>query len=113
MLPPCSVCNVGLVMYIVWQREWKRQSSWFTAVNVSGYRLNHGRYLFESVLTARKWAFIVIAVVIKDPVLSVLCTLGLSLVVWSTVALLKPYNDVQNQKFVRIAHMAIISQNVG
>jgi hypothetical protein len=79
---------------------------------VSGYRLNHGRYLFESVLTARKWAVIVIAAVIKDPVLSALCTLGLSLIVWSTVALLKPYSDVQNQKFVRIAHSVMVSQSV-
>jgi hypothetical protein len=99
-------------VYVAWQREMKRRSPWFVTAMVSGYRLNHGRYLFESVLTLRKWAVILIAAVIKDPVLSVLCTLGLSLIVWSTVAFLKPYSDVQNQKLVRIAHSVMVSQTV-
>jgi hypothetical protein len=53
-----------------------------------------------------------IAFVVKDPVLSVMWTLGLSVIVFSTVILWKPYSDVENQRFVRTAHGVLVTQNV-
>jgi hypothetical protein len=70
------------------------------------------RYLFEAVLIARKWAFVLLAFVVKDPVLSVMWTLGLSVVVLSTVILWKPYADAKNQRYVRMAHAVIVALNV-
>ncbi len=68
--------------------------------------------MFEAVLMLRKWAFVMVAFIVKDPVLSVMWTLTISVVVFSVVILWKPYSDVEHQRFVRTAHGVLVSQNV-
>lgn len=70
------------------------------------------RYLFEAVLTARKWSFIAIAYLVNDSVLSAMWVFAISVVVFSVVVLWKPYSDVEHQRFVRTAHGVLVSQTV-
>lgn len=70
------------------------------------------RYIFEFLLLARKWALVLIGLVIHDPVLAVLTALSMSAILWTVLVQWKPYANTADQFSVRLAHVTIITQNL-
>lgn len=107
----CSAFSLGLFAWL-YRRRGQGSDSLVLTVLTSGYQLSEHKFMFEGVLLFRKWVIILVSLYVVDPFLSMLLTLGGSVLVLMLVIRWKPFAMEGGQFEARLAQIILIVLHV-